>query len=536
MAKTPTVSTSTAPFDISQLTNALKGIKVGGDELDVTKLQGKNAQELAELQGKLQKELAAQQNQYNLALQAQQQAGQMALQTGQEQFQSPFMAAQLTGNYNGQSTLAAQQQAQAAAQWSQEQVARGNEFQANLGLQYNQLTNQQNQFNAQQALQAGEFDKGYELDQQKFALQTDISNRQQALAELTQQQQNAIQQGNLDLARQIQTRQLDLQQQNQEAQNRLQTMQTSGYMDNGQLTEAARAARAQEGMQQGALTGSYIDPTTGQVVQTQAAKEFQQNFGLQQGQLTGNYNGQMTDAAQQWRTNAALQAAQTQAQLQANPGDYFQAAAYNRGIQGTGVLNFLPQASNMANGSNVGFRGAMSGLPPTGSMNQIAQGGGYTQPLAAQQQGQGLAASGGFGPARAAGDSGTHSVNQAEQAYQGAQTAYTNSMNVPSMGANQPVAQQQGQQGGQMYAAPNNGQLGMSGQGGPDLAQQRLNSFAPTFQAGAHKLAPGTMEAMSPTERGLFNSAAKASGINPDDFQQAYNRSRLQTNVSANQI
>ncbi len=61
----------------------------------------------------------------------------------------------------------------------------------------------------------------------------------------------------------------------------------------------------------------------------------------------------------------------------------------------------------------------------------------------------------------------------------------------------------------------------------------RLNQYGEVFKAGAHKLAPGALEAMSPTERSLFNSAARASGIRPEDFEQQFKRSRLQTQESA---
>ena len=56
------------------------------------------------------------------------------------------------------------------------------------------------------------------------------------------------------------------------------------------------------------------------------------------------------------------------------------------------------------------------------------------------------------------------------------------------------------------------------------------------IKPGAHKLAPGTMEGWSDTEKGLVTSAIKASGLNPADFEQQYNRAKLQTGVSATQI
>ena len=63
--------------------------------------------------------------------------------------------------------------------------------------------------------------------------------------------------------------------------------------------------------------------------------------------------------------------------------------------------------------------------------------------------------------------------------------------------------------------------------------QQRLAQYGKVFREGAHRLAPGALESMTPTERSLFSSAARASGIRPEDFEATYKRSRLQTGESA---
>lgn len=107
----------------------------------------------------------------------------------------------------------------------------------------------------------------------------------------------------------------------------------------------------------------------------------------------------------------------------------------------------------------------------------------------------------------------------------------------PSLQGLSPPPPPQGFNQAQLQAGTNMNGTQQTGLGPTqDVAQQRLTAFAPTFKQGAQKMAPGALAAMSPTERGLFNSAAKASGINPADFEQSFNRSRLQTSMSAGAI
>lgn len=547
-SSTDTVSTQGGPFDINAILAGLKNIPSDTSALDQTKLQGKNAISLAQLQGQLQQQLAAQQNQYQLALQAQQNA-----------YQAPFTAAGLTGTYNGAPTLANQAQQNQNSQFYAGQTQNQNQFNQTQAAQTAQNQNQLNEFQAGQTLNNSQFQQNYGLSQAQFGLQQQIQTGQLQLAQLAQQQQNAIAQGNLDLANQIQNKIADITQQNNLAQQQNTQAQTSGFMANGQMTEQQREAQAQQQLAQtnsmgvdaqgnqtlagktqqqnnaiaaGQLTGQYIDPTTGQPMTTEQANEFQKNYQLEsQAQSGVMANGQYTDQSQQWRQQQALSALQTQAQLQSNPSNYFESAMYNRGLQGSGALTFMPSVQNLADGSNAGFRSANNNLPQTGSLQALASGQqtgtaqpgayGMAQPIQGAQQAP-----------NASGDSGpSASVANAQNAYQGNQAAYTNSMNVPSMQSGT-AAQMTGQQGGQAQMA---GQMGMYGQG-QDLASQQLAAFRPTFAQGAQKLAPGSLEAMNPSEKSLFESAAGASGINAQDFETQYKRSRLQTGVGANQL
>jgi hypothetical protein len=87
-----------------------------------------------------------------------------------------------------------------------------------------------------------------------------------------------------------------------------------------------------------------------------------------------------------------------------------------------------------------------------------------------------------------------------------------------------------------MMGARANPNIPVQNTAGMDTAQRRLAAFAPTFLRGAHKLAPGAMESMSPTEKALFGSAARASGIRPEDWDASYKRSRLQTDMSSMRV
>jgi hypothetical protein len=521
------------------------------------KAKSKADKKLAELQGKLQKQLA-QMNYEN----------QLKLQQGQQQFQKPFSEAELLGVYNGQTTLAGKQQ-------------------------------QQNKY---------EFDVTSRQQEEMNVLKRDMSYREMALAELTQQQNNAIQRGELDLAREMQTRKVALEEELGRGQLALDKMQTSGYMDNGQLTEDARQNRVEEALRQAEISGVFTDPDTGEVKGvTEARRQHEAEMALKNTQTMGvDENGNLTDAGQQWRSQMGLDYARTAAQLAQSPADYFESAAYMRGAQGSGATSFLDTINQTGFGSNMGFRSAQQGLPQVNSMQNIAQGGqpapqaGQTptgQPMpqypdrpigtegvqgtpqgpldpylqqwmmkqaegggveGATRAGEGLTpeqvqmmktqqmvgtgaeggawttervvqpintvmdeklrmlqAQGGAGQIQnAIRDSGpSPSISAAQGAAAGQPTGYTETMNRPV-----PAPQAQG-----------NGVYG-------SVAQQRLQAFAPVFQAGAHKLAPGALESMSASEKGLFSSAAKASGINPQDFEESYKRSRLQTGVGASAV
>lgn len=82
--------------------------------------------------------------------------------------------------------------------------------------------------------------------------------------------------------------------------------------------------------------------------------------------------------------------------------------------------------------------------------------------------------------------------------------------NVPMMAGGAMAEYQQGQ-GAQATAAED-----------PRLAQIRG-----IYAAGAHKLAPGALEQMTPTERGLFGSGIDAIGGDQDTFLDQYRRSRV---------
>jgi hypothetical protein len=243
-------------------------------------------------------------------------------------------------------------------------------------------------------------------------LEREIFTNQHSLAQLQEKHDYEIATGQLDLARKTQADMNALETRIQNWQEQLTRMQTSGYMDTGALTEEARRNRADEeararaqgweeksgaaeltGFYEGALTeearqnraleaidignvtGVYTNPETGERMTTQQAREFAASHGLEVTQVMGvDEQGRMTDAAQEWRTNAALDYAKTAAQLQANPGDYFESAAFMRGAQASGVPAFLEQINQGGMSSNMGFRSAATGLPSVGSMEQIAGG------------------------------------------------------------------------------------------------------------------------------------------------------------------
>ena len=522
------------------LDDILKGIQGLGTADSSAKASSKAAKQLAELQGKIQKQLAKQQAEYAQALEAQRAAASLQQQREQQAFQKPFTEAELTGLYNGTKTLAMIQEERNAREFREQQQQQESQFGRQLeqsGTQFNK-TLEQNQ---------REFQMENELEQNKLNLQAEIQRRTLTLQELETAQKDAIARGELALSEEIQRRKTALEEQNQRDQVALETAQTSGYMQNGQLTEAARAARAQEALARAEALGVYVDPQTGLAVgETQAAKQFNAEMALKEAQTMGvNAQGQMTDAAQQWRTQSGLEYARVAAQLAANPADYFESAAFMRNASVQDPMNFLNEINRANAGSNAGFRSYGQGLPGANSIQRIAQGqpapstGMYNMFASAQESmpqdemvGIGLAERGadlngadmgsyrgmvqsGMKPPTATQEGPSASVAQAQAANQGQNVAFTKSMNQPM---------------------PSLGQAFQAQQANYDPAAQRLQAFAPVFQAGAHRMGPGAMEAMSPTEKALFQSAARASGINPEDWDQSYKRSRLQTEVSANRV
>lgn len=171
------------------------------------------------------------------------------------QNQQGLAAAGLTGNYNGQSTLGAQQLG------LQSQLGLGQ-----LGLSQGELTGN---YNGQSTLGA-----------QSLGLQSQLGLGNLGVAQQQANTQQTGTLGNLGLG------QAQLQQQGSQF---------------GQTLSQQQLQNAQQfGLSQGALTGSY----GGQ--QTLAGLQNAQQFGLQQGGLTGTYGGQQTLDAQKAAAQNAL--------------------------------------------------------------------------------------------------------------------------------------------------------------------------------------------------------------------------------------
>lgn len=499
-----------AAFDLSSMESLLSSVRGVGDN---SKSQNKAQRELTKLQGRLQQELASQQAQYAQQLQAQQDAARLAAQREAQAAETlamrerlaaeiPLQAGQLIGSYNGHETVAMKQLREQANQFNQQFGEDRRQFGMEFGEEQRQFNEQFGEGRRQFGMEFGEDQRQFDLtlaqQREVMALEREVENRRLSLAELTQQQDNAISQGQLDLARRIETEKVRLQELQTEAQIRLQTAELSGVMDTGQLTEAARAARAREAMEQAQLMGVGT-------------------------------NGQMTDAAQQWRIQAALEAARTNAALRQQSSDYFEAAAYNRDPTVQSTLAFLNAANQ---GSSLGFRTTAEGVPGTSSMASLTGAIPNAQTNVAGIQGQPAS-----GP--------SPSLQAAEAARQGAQAAYTTQMHQeaqkmpavlpgggniapPPSTASVPTGPQQPAVAGSRVLYNANATDAI------DPIQQRLQTIQKQIiQPGAHKLAPGTMEAWSPTEKGLIASALKTSGVNPADFEQQYKRARLQTGASA---
>ena len=582
-----------------------------GGEMDIEKEKGKAAKDLAKLNGQIQKDLQKMQQEAAMALAQQNAANQLAQQRDQQAYNKPFTEAELTGLYNGTKTLQSvmadrtyeilqrQQQAQESqfqqtfnqqsGQWENEFNASNQKFNAELNYKMQQDQSQSAQWEAefglQNRIQTGELD----ISQNRLQLDSRIAATDAELRRLESDRQNAIASGQLELAKEIQGRQTVVQEQKlaldqelgraeasgflasgalteqaraarareEEAKRAamagegLKTAELSGVMGNGSLTEQARAARVAEAMRQAEISGVFTDPDTGQQMGvTEARRQFDVENQLRQAQIMGtDASGNLTDEAQRWRQQQAMDYAAMQAKLAQSPEDYFEAAALQRTGAAQNAMGFLQDINNQQNGTNAGFRTSMAQLPRTNSMQNIAgQTEGPSQSLAVAQNAAVTGAQGAY----------TASMNRPAEAVNGAVPTgqrlgagvgnglppgadpYGGSMvqeyNAPQTGGTEMrgfAGAQQAMNNGSVSTGT--GQLGMTGNA-PDKAAQRLAGFAPTLQAGAHKLKAGALAAMSGTERGLFNSAARASGINPDDFEQQFNRSRLQTNFSANQI
>ena len=481
-------------FNMQALERLLKSLQGTGSEDKALKAQSKSQQELAKLNGEIQKQLAEQQSQYAQALAAQQAAASLEAERSRQEYERPFQEAGLTGYYNGNQTLQGQQ-----------------------------LATTIDQFNRQ------------------FSLNSEIERRQISLAELTQQQQNAVAQGNLDLAREIQTRQVQLQAEQQAAQQELDRIKTSGFMENGNLTEEARQARFNEANQRAQTMGFYM-PSYAEVIPEGNIGGFGYNdersyhaasmMAEQAGTLP---QGQMTDEAQKWRAQAGLEYARTAAQLSSNPADYFESAAYMRNAGNTGALGFLDAINKNGLGSNVGFRTGAGATPQTNSMANVAgtptpafMGNPVSNSPTGPQPttGRNAAAPTGASP----------SLTRAENVSNGTEDVYTTMMHTneiapqvktytpPASPGPSPipafVAGASPSSVNPQSIVPGSPPIGVS-----DPVAERLSAFQPLFRAGAHKLQAGALESLSPTERGLFQSAAKASGVNPEDYEQSYKRS-----------
>ena len=665
----PPTNYTTDTRSASATTNPMAAAMAAAQNIpNATGAKTKAEKELAKLEGQIKKQLQEQQYKYQLKLQEQQQKMALEELQAKQAYEKPFSEAELTGFYNGSETI-------------------------NL----KQLNQQGSQFNQSLTQQQTEFTKTLE----QKVLDRELDTMRLDLDKLAQQQRNAIEQGQLDLSRQIDTEKLALQKEIQRGELALETSKTTGKMPDGTFTDAARAARVNEAMEMAKITGqvvpSYVTSSpTGNVGGFQYNDEASYNEAWRQASAAGTAPAtQMTDAAQQWRTQAGLDYAKTAAQLAQNPENYFEAAAFMRNGMADASRGFLDAINTNGLGSNMGFRsGATGNLPGTASMQTITGRGTPTNPAPVNEPtppggfnrnamaiSQFITENPGFTPQQAeawlasnpegavgmlqrarerlgqtaSGDipSNATAINQFMTENPGFDAAAarswlasnpegargmlqrgnerlgtTNPINrgFPdgvttgnseiqyaggSPGFNErgmeaqrakwnaldPATQQQYIQGGgapsfategpsrsisnaegvragegeiytttmhkegvpaQTKAVPaavgdafTSAQAAMpapqpgtpqniptpaaANVGDPYSIQdrQRLNQYGTVFKAGAHKLAPGALESMNPTERSLFNSAARASGIRPEDFDTQYKRSRLQTDVSA---
>lgn len=362
----------------------------------------------------------------------------------------------------------------------------------------------------------------------------------------------------------------------------------SGFMENGQLTEGARATRMRELMDRGAQMGVVLDPNTGMAIgQTEAARQFNATNSLEIQRLnanTGLEQQRITNQNTQANNQLGLQYAEVQARLAQNPEDYFVANALQRSGGAQNAMGFLRDLNTPGAGANAGFRSAMNQLPQTASMQSIAgqtpqpqmfpgmprpefrgdeairpmgvsatpggapgadPGGapgadpGLVDPVPVQNQtsyqNEGAQGSSALVDPVPTSSAPSPSLQGASQAYQGKPAAFTTTMHKSTSENMRPV-QATGMPPGANSPVPTFGAAQSSMRAPVDTAQQRLQTMQPIFQAGAHKLNSGFMESMNSVEKGLFNAGLKASGMNAQDFDTQYKRSRLQTGVGANQI
>ncbi len=186
----------------------------------------------------------------------------------------------------------------------------------------------------------------------------------------------------------------------------------------------------------------------------------------------------------------------TQAQL-SGPANYFKAAENARGVSGqAGTSTFLTALQN--NARLAGY-GAQAGTPTKESLGTLtakltgdygSSGGGTGQVTNYQNGGGGgtgqtLPASGGATATAAGTGTGTAAGSDSWGAYQ------TNSQNYSN-------------------------QIGQIG------------------QAGAHKLASGQLEQLTPTELSLFKAGLADQGFDPETFLTQYNRSRVGQTIGLN--
>lgn len=236
----------------------------------------------------------------------------------------------LTGNFNGQATMDAQRLANEAQQAQAERALR-------VQLQSGQLGQQE-----------AEFARNYLLQQEQGRRQQEESTRQQATL--------------------------------------------AGYMDNGQLTEAARQARAAEALAQANASG-ILD--NGQL--TEEARATRAREALQGAATYGvGDNGQMTEAARAAREGERSQRAKDAAALTQSSRDIFRANNYFREMGAGGADQFGLGVGGGALGFSSGANRAM-GTPGTISMADVEAASGQ-QPnsmIASQQPNPMIASQGG---------------------------------------------------------------------------------------------------------------------------------------------